>query len=213
MSINLNNKDAKSTVATKDDKNLNGTYYLANNPKYYEIQRSNNFMFYINFEAGFLDTDIKLKESNSYAANIANTSDILRVSVDSSFVPHFSTQAIELKRGNNTMKFAGVPSFSNGQIKFTDFIGAGTKDILMAWQRKVYNVETEKVGLASDYKHDAFLVELTPDFQTVRTWKIIGCWPSALSEEDFSHESNDRHAITCTIEYDKAYIDTSDLEA
>lgn len=213
MSINLNNKDTASTIAVKKEKNLSGTYYLANNPKYYEIQRSNNFMFYVNFEAGFISNDQKLKESNSYAANTTNTSDIFRVSVDSSFVPHFSTQPITLKRGNNEMKFAGTPTFSNGQIKFTDFIGAGTKDILMAWQRKVYNVETEKVGLASDYKHDAFLVELTPDFQTVRTWKLIGCWPSALSEEDFTHDNAEKHSITCTIEYDKAFIDTTDLEA
>ena len=211
MSIYLNNKDTQSTIHTNDG--AYGTYYLANNPKQYEVQRSNNFMFYINFEPGFLSNDVTLNELNSYAANTTNTSDIVRISVDSSFVPHFSTNAIELKRGNNTMKFAGVPSFSNGQIKFTDFIGAGTKDILMAWQRKVYDVKTEKVGLASDYKHSAFLVELTPDYQTVRTWKLEGCWISAISEDDYSHDNNDRHTITCTIEYDKAYVDTSDLEA
>ena len=149
---------------------------------------------------------------NEYVLNTTNTSDIIRVSVDSSFVPHFKTSPIELKRGNNTMKFAGVPTFDAGTIKFTDFIGAGTKDILMAWQRKVYDVNTEKVGLASDYKHEAFLVELTPDNQTVRTWKLVGCWISGLSEDDYSHDSNDRHTITCTIEYDKAFVDTSDLE-
>lgn len=210
MSIYLNNKDTASTINQAGD--AIGTYYLANNPKQYEVQRNNNFMFYVNFEAGFISKDTQLNELNSYAANVANTSDVIRISVDSSFVPHFSTSPIELKRGNNTMKFAGVPTFKSGQIKFTDFIGAGTKDILMAWQRKVYDVNTEKVGLASDYKHDAFLVELTPDYQTVRTWKLCGCWISELSEDDYSHDDNGRHTITCSIEYDKAFVDTSDLQ-
>lgn len=212
MPIYLNNKDTNTTIHTNDAKGAYGTYYLANNPKHYEIQRNNNFMFYINFEAGFLSDDIKLKELNSHAANPTNTSDIVRISVDSSFVPHFKNSPIELKRGNNTMKFAGVPTFDAGQIKFTDFIGAGTKDILMAWQRKVYDVNTEKVGLAADYKHDAFLIELTPDYQVVRTWKLCGCWISALSEDDYSHDSNDRHTITCSIEYDKAFVDTTDID-
>lgn len=211
MPIYLENTETNSKINAANHK-LPSTYYLANNPKHYEIQRSNNFMFYVNLEAGFL-SDSRLAEINQYANNPVNTSDIIRISVDSSFVPHFKNSTIELKRGNNTMKFAGVPTFDAGTIKFTDFIGAGTKDILMAWQRKVYDVATEKVGLASDYKHDAFLVELTPDNQTVRTWKLCGCWISALSEDDYNYESNDRHTITCSIEYDKAFVDTSDLEA
>ena len=136
---------------------------------------------------------------------------MILISVNKAFVPHFTISPIELKRGNNTMKFAGTPSFGEGQIALTDFIGAGTKDILYAWQQKAYNVQTEKVGLAEDYKKDAYLLEYTPDYQLVRTWKLKGCWISALSEDDYSHESADKHGINATIQYDKAFIDTSDI--
>ena len=83
----------------------------------------------------------------------------------------------------------------------------------MAWQRKVYDPETEKVGLASDYKHDAYLIELTPDYQVVRTWKLYGCWISGLSEGDFSHTDNSLKQIDVTLEYDLAKIDTSDIDS
>ena len=206
--INLQNKPQSSTLATPDVLNR-GTHYLTDNPKYYEIQRSNTFMFYVAFPKGYFDNDEILAAQNTYARD--NAQEVFRISVDSSFVPHFTTNAIELKRGNNTMKFAGNPTFSNGQIKFTDFIGAGTKAVLEAWQRKVYDENTEKVGLASDYKLLGYLTEYTPDYQVVRTWKLIGCWISGLNEEDYTHDNAEKHSITATIEYDWAHIDISSL--
>ena len=136
-----------------------------------------------------------------------NADDVIKLSVSSSSVPHFTQTTISVKRGNNEMKFAGTPSFGDGTIKLNDWIGAGTKDVLLAWQRLSYNVKTEKVGLAADYKRDAYLLEYTPDDQLVTTWVLKGCWISGLSEDGFDHESNEKNVITATITYDKAYID------
>lgn len=198
MPIHLNNTDAASTVDTTGEKL--GTYYLTDNPKYYEIQRSNNFVFYISNISNLFSIP-----QNTYAA--ANAEEVIKLSVNKAFVPHFTQSAISVKRGNGTMKFAGAPEFRSGSIQLNDYIGAGTKDILLAWQAKSYNVRTEKVGLASDYKRDAYLLEYTPDYQLVRTWKLFGCWISELSEDDYSHDSADKHSISATIEYDKAWLD------
>lgn len=203
MAINLQNVDKASTLHTAGDKL--GTYYLTDNPKYYEIQRSNNFVFYVNG----LSKQFNIA-NNTYAAE--NADDVIKISVNKATVPHFTQTAIQVKRGNNTMKFAGTPEFGSGSIDLNDYIGAGTKDVLLAWQSKSYDVRTEKVGLASDYKKDAYLLEYTPDYQLVRTWKLMGCWISALSEGEYSHDSADKHTITATIEYDKAWIDISDIE-
>ena len=208
MSIHLQNKDKESTVATPSAINR-GTHYLADNPAYYEIQRGNTFMFYVRFPDNFFAGDNILSAQNAYAAK--NAQEVLRISVNESSVPHFTMNAISLRRGNNEMKFAGVPTFGSGALVLDDFIGAGTKDVLLAWQRKAYNVMTEKVGLASDYKLDAWLTEYTPDYQVVRTWKIAGCWISGLSEGNYSHESTDKRAINATLEYDKAYPYVNDL--
>lgn len=202
MGIYINNEEKKSTLNTQGNKL--GTHYLADNPQYFEIQRNNNFMFYIEGLANSLNI-----VNNKYAES--NPEDVLRLAVSSSFVPHFQQSPIVVKRGNNAMKFAGTPEFQSGSIKLDDFIGSGAKDVLMAWQGLAYNIETEKVGLASDYKRDAHLIEYTPDYQIVRTWKLKGCWISNLSEDEYNHESADKHTVTATIEYDKAFIDTSDI--
>lgn len=203
MSILLQNKIQESTLHKSGEKL--GTYYLASDPTHYEIQRSNTFMFYVNGLSKMLDIP-----QNTWAAD--NADDVIRLSVNKASIPHFTQSAISLKRGNNTMKFAGTPEFDQGSISVTDFIGAGTKDILMAWQGKSYDVKTEKVGLATDYKKDAYLLEYTPDYQLVRTWKLMGCWISSISEPEYSHDSGaDKRSIDVKIEYDKAWIDTSDI--
>lgn len=203
MAINLQNVDRPSTLHEAGDRL--GTYYLTDNPKYYEIQRSNNFVFYVSGLSKAFNI-----ANNKYAQD--NADDVIKISVNRATVPHFTQSPIQVKRGNNTMKFAGVPEFGSGSIDLNDYIGAGTKDVLLAWQNKSYDVRTEKVGLASDYKKDAYLLEYTPDYQLVRTWKLMGCWISGLSEGEYSHDSADKHTISATIEYDKAWIDISDVE-
>lgn len=192
-----------------------GTYYLADNPQHYEIQRTNNFVFYVEgLKSGItksaeLDPD-SYGVQNKWAQD--NADDVIRISCSKAFVPHFTQSVIEVKRGNNTLKFAGTPTFGEGSIALYDFIGAGTKDVLYAWQQLSYNTRNEKVGLVTDYKKDAYLLEYTPDYQLVRTWKLYGCWISGLSEDDYNWESNEKHNINATIQYDKAVIDTSDVE-
>lgn len=191
--------DAKSTVATSaaSDNGI-GIKYLAVNPKHYEIQRSNNFMFYVDL-AG-----VEVKNSD-YATKYGTS--VIQVACSKAFVPHFKQDVITIKRGNNAIKFAGAASFDSGSIDVRDYIGSGAKDLLMAWQRLSYDVSTEKVGLTTDYKKDAFLLEYTPDYQLVRSWQLHGCWISAISEGEYSHESNDARAIQITIEYDWAEVD------
>lgn len=204
--IRLNGVDKPSTI-DQISQISHGAYVLADNPNLYEIQRTNNFEFIVT------DLDNLLRAGASGNENLAiidNAQEVLRISVNSSAVPHFTQEPIVVRRGNSVQKFAGTPSFNEGSIVLNDYIGADTKAVLMAWQNLSYNVRTEKVGLVTDYKKDCYLVEYTPDYQEVRRWRLHGCWVSSLSEPEYNHDSNDKHTISATIQYDRAEIDMSD---
>lgn len=187
-----------------------GTYHLADNPQLYEIQRSNNYEFVVTDIDGIRRAGAIAGSKNS---TFKNAQEILRVSVSKSSVPHFTQEVVSVKRGNNTLKYAGVPSFPEGTIEFHDFIGADVKSILMAWQNLSYNVQTEKVGSldVTNYKKDCYLIEYTPDYRKVRTWRLYGCWISNINEGEYTNESGDKKLITATIQYDRAEIDVSDM--
>lgn len=188
-----------------------GTYHLADNPSLFEVQRNNNFEFIVTDLTGIQRAGTIGSESNAF---IGNAQEMLRLSVTKASVPHFSQDVVAIKRGNSTLKYAGVPTFDEGQVEFNDYVGADTKSILMAWQNLSYNVDTEKVGSMSNpntqYKKKCYLVEYTPDYRKVRTWVLYGCWISKLSEGEYSAEDGGKHSITATIQYDHAKIDLSD---
>lgn len=182
-----------------------GTHHLADNPQLYEPARSNNFEFVVTgidrlLYAG-LDHDKEDYAENKY---ITNGQEVIRMSVVSSTVPHFELGVIDIKRGNNTYHAAGVPTFSEHTLVLNDFIGARTKSVMLAWQALAYDVKTEKVHRMTNYKKDCTLNEYGPDGELIRYWEMKGCWVSAVSEGEFSAETNDKRTLNVTVVYDRA---------
>lgn len=135
---------------------------------------------------------------------IANAQEILKLNVTKAPVPHFSIKADSYRRGNDVVKFAGVPDFKDGSIEVDDIVGVDTKSILMAWQALAYNVYTRKGGRMKDYKKTCTLIEYTQDFEQVRSWTLYGCWVSDVNEGDFDKENDGKRKISAKIEYDRA---------
>lgn len=189
--------------------NKYGTYHLGDNPTLYDPQRSNTFEFVVTGIDNLLRAGYDGTEENAY---ITDAQETLRLSVDSASIPMFSQSTIEIKRGNSTIKFAGTPTFDSGSITVIDYMGADTKSALMAWQALSYNVKTDRVGNAADYKKDCYLLEYTPDFsRIVRQWLLKGCFVSGLSEDAFSmNGGGDKKTINATISYDRAIMSLPD---
>ena len=141
--------------------NTYGTYHLADNPALYDPMRNNTFEFVVTGLDKLLRVGADGSEENAY---ITNAQEVLRLSVDSASIPMFTQEVIPVKRGNSTIKFAGTPSFASGSLVVNDWIGADSKSALMAWQNLSYNVKTDRVGNAADYKKDCWLIEYTPDY-------------------------------------------------
>lgn len=180
--------------------------HISANLKDYEAARSGFFSVVVNdidniVRASFSGTDPKAATDKD---KIAKAQETLKLNVVNADVPHFSLEVLEYKRGNDTVKFAGVPTFDAGSIKVDDVVGMDTKSILMAWQSLAYNVHTRKGGRMKDYKKTCTLIEYTQDFEQIRSWTLYGCWISALSEDAFDKESDGKRQITATIEYDRA---------
>lgn len=180
------------------------TYHLSENPQLYEPSRNNAFEFVVTGIDRLLAAGVSADIATD-ADYINDLQDVIRLSVAESSVPHFDLDVISIRRGNSTMKFAGTPAFSEGTLRCNDYVGARTKDVLLAWQALAYDVVDDVVKLAGNYKHDCRLVEYAPDYsRAVRSWLLKGCWVKSLSEGNFSHDSNDKRTVDVTIVFDRA---------
>lgn len=156
------------------DQSLN-TLHISENLAAYEAARNSFFVFYVdptqltNLYSPDFDPDsgeAKVEDGTRFDGQMA--SDALRLNVVKSSVPNFTVETHEYRRGNDVVKFAGVPTFKDGSITVDDVVGLRTKDMLYAWQYLAYNPITRKGGRMKDYKKTCTLIEYTQDYEQIR---------------------------------------------
>lgn len=200
---------------TNFEKELNSkhiSYNLAN----YEAARSAFFTLVVDFRIPGTETVNLLKPDYTGHPAQATENDYikeaqegLRLNVTKAPVPHFSLGTDEFRRGNDTVKFATVPTWDSGSIEVDDVVGIRTKDILMSWQYLAYNPNTRLGGRMRDYKKTCTLCEYTQDYELVRTWTLEGCFITKLSEGEFDRENDGKRKITVDISYDRATVENN----
>ena len=184
-----------------------GAYHIADNPELYEPARVNNYQLIITGIDSLLKAgvDEATAQETDY---FKNAQEVIRVSVESTAVPSFDINVLEVKRGNSVTKFAGTPTFSESDIKLVDYMGAKTRDIMYAWQALAYDVRSEKISKSTKYKKDCILVEYSPDYNEVlRTITLKGCWVSSVKADDFDNNSDDIRKVEATLVYDKFIVE------
>ena len=195
------------------DQSLNTTR-ISSNLRDYEAARNSFFVFEIDsnqltnlYKPDFNpDTgEASVEEGTLYDGTKA--AEAIRLNVVKSSVPNFTVEVLEYRRGNDVVKFAGVPTFKDGSITVDDVVGMETKNILYAWQYLAYNPNTRKGGRMKDYKKTCTLMEYTQDYELIRTWSLEGCFVTGIEEGDFDRESDGKRQLTVAISYDRAMMD------
>ena len=194
------------------DQSLN-TMHISENLAAYEAARNSFFVFYVdpaqltNLYSPDFDPDsgeAKVEDGTRFDGQIA--SDALRLNVVKSSVPNFTIETHEYRRGNDVVKFAGVPTFKDGSLTVDDVVGLRTKDMLYAWQYLAYNPITRKGGRMKDYKKTCTLIEYTQDYEQIRYWTLYGCFVTGIDEGDFDRENDGKRQMTVAISYDRAIM-------
>ena len=107
--------------------------HISTNLANYEAARTGFFSLIVDD----LDNIIKATYTGDHAAapasdKIAKAQEVLKLNVLTADVPHFELETLQYKRGNEVVKFAGIPTFNSGSVKVDDVVGIDTKAILMA---------------------------------------------------------------------------------
>lgn len=142
-------------MADLNDTNKLGTYHISSDLQNYESARSNFFTLLVEDLDDLLYPEFSYtgeNADNEYVTKSAKRSgqEIIKLSVNKMFVPHFSLGQIEIKRGNSVVKFTDTPTWDSGTIELQDFVGLQTKNVLMAWQALAYDVVSDTQGRAAD---------------------------------------------------------------
>jgi hypothetical protein len=196
------------------DQSLNTTHISAHLADY-EAARSSFFVFLIapnevsNLYSPNFDPDsgeASTGDDTRFDGNEA--SEALRLNVVKASVPNFTLEPITYRRGNDVVKFAGVPTYKDGSITVDDVVGMQVKDMLYSWQYLAYNPRTRKGGRMKDYKKTCTLIEYTQDYEQLRRWILEGCFITGIDEGEFDRENDGKRQLTVNISYDRAIMET-----
>ena len=163
------------------------------NQREFQIQRKNHFE--ITFDSSMVNSGLSFL-------------------VTSFGLPKESTDTFKANFWNDSVNLPGKTNFETSQLVIRDAINYDTEKKFLGWRLRVYNPKTGKVGYAEDFKSNAIVKEYSPSGDVVRTWQLIGCWPSSVEYGELNYEDSGEKQISVTIMYDKAYrTDISDIEA
>lgn len=186
---------------------------ISENLSSYEAARSGFFILVVDGLDDLLKPDYKGEAENAEDSDkIKKAQETLKLSVTKCSVPHFEIATNEYRRGNDVVKFAGVPTWNGGTITVADYVGLDTKSLLMSWLYKAYNPHTRKGGRMKDYKKTATLCEYTQDYELIRTWTIEGMFITKITEDDFDKENDGPRKLNVEFVFDRATVDLPDEE-
>lgn len=106
-----------------------GTYHIADNPQAFQPMRSNNFRFLVYGLDRLLVVGGAEEDDNDY---IKNAQEVIDFSVVSFDAPNFTQNAVQIRRGNSLVNYAGVPNWNTGSLVINDYAGVNSKSILQA---------------------------------------------------------------------------------
>ena len=194
------------------DESLNTTH-ISTNLRNYEAARSGFFTLVVDDLTNLLKPNFKgdAREATD-ADRIQNAQTVLKLNVVAATVPQFSVGTDEFRRGNDTVKFATVPTWEGGSLTVDDIVGLDTKSLLISWLYLAYNPHTRKGGRMADYKKTATLCEYTQDYELIRTWTLEGVFITKVSDDEFNREQDGKRQLKVEFSYDRAIMDLPEVE-
>jgi hypothetical protein len=145
-----------------------------------------------------------VRRTNNFVVTILDVTDNsdLDLVIQQAFLPKVSLNVLELRRGNDALKFAGVASWEGGQITILDTLQRTELDAVLAWFKQTYNWKTREIGIASEYKKAGYISEFAADGRYMRKWPISGMWISNIDPGSLDAAQGEFKQITFTIQID-----------
>lgn len=151
--------------------------------------------------------NFEVQRTNNFEVAIEGLTDDFTLSIQSTGLPTTSNDPIELSYGNSKVKVAGQATFEDVSLVVNDYITIDIERQCHAWRKQVYDPETDAVGWAEKYKRNGRIYQYGPDGTVIRTWRIIGVWPTSIDSGELNYDGAEKKQITMSLSVDKAYIE------
>ena len=122
--------------------------------------------------------------------------DLLTLSTDSIGAIEESQEIITVHYGNGLIKFPSKVNFSEVTWTLNCYCEPNVLQALREWRKKVYDPDTEKMGLPSDYMRNVYFIKYDGQGNARDVIRCPGTWIGSLNNGDMNQAGNDIVKVT-----------------
>lgn len=155
-----------------------------------------NFMFGVNNYVPLTTNNFEIRIYDINADTMAESSKLLTLSTAEVGAVAEQQDTIIVHYGNGLIKFPSKVTFEEVTWTLNCFCQPNVLGLLREWRRSVYDPDTERMGLPSEYMKDVYFIKYDGQGNTRDVIKCPGTWIGALNNGDMNQEGGQVVRVT-----------------
>lgn len=172
-----------------------------------------NHMLGIDNYVPLTTNNFELRIYNMDGTTPSEFSDLLTLSTDEVGEIAETEDSIEVHYGNGIIKFPGKVSYQDVDWTLNCYCEPNVLESLRAWRRQVYDPQTEKMGLPSQFMRQLYAIRYDGQGRVRDVIRCPGTWIKDLSNGGMQQTGSDLVKIKVTLVISKAiYMKPEDFQ-
>lgn len=147
-----------------------------------------NHMLGVDQYVPLVKQNFEIRVYNMDGTSPTESSDLLTLSTNEIGEIQEEQDIITVHYGNGLIKFPNKVSFSDVTWTLNCYCSPNVLEALRAWRRQVYDPDTEKMGLPSEYMKQVFFIRYDGTGQVRDVIRCPGTWIGALNNGSYNQE-------------------------
>ena len=170
-----------------------------------------NHMLGIDGYVPIMKQNFEVRIFNMDGSSPTESSDALTLSTNTVGAINENQEAIEVHYGNGVIKFPNKVQFDDVEWNLNCFCEPNILDELRAWRKQIYDANTEKMGLPSQYMRNVYFLRYDGQGNVREGIRCPGTWIKGLNSGDYD-QSGGLVQVSCQFVISRAiYLTKSDL--
>lgn len=171
-----------------------------------------NHMLGIDSYVPLTTNNFEIRVYNMDGTTPTEFADLLTLSTDSIGAIEESQESITVHYANGIIKFPSKVTFSDVTWTLNCYCEPPVLEALRAWRRQVYDPDTEKMGLPSQYMRNVYFIRYDGQGNVRDAIRCPGTWIGALSNGNMNQQGGEVVQVTVPLVISRAiYLKPEDL--
>lgn len=159
-----------------------------------------------------LQQNFEVRIFNMDGSSPTEFSDLLTLSTDSVGEINENQEEIVVHYGNGVIKFPNKVTFDNVSWTLNCYCEPNVLDALREWRKQVYDPDTEKMGLPSEYMRNVYFIKYDGRGNVRDVIRCPGTWISGLGNGEATQSGGIVQVKTTFVISKAIYMSKSDLQ-